>query len=122
MVLLLEDFGCKLTLDGLLNVTVFIDQEVWRLELILALSLSLALSVFALSSKLFLKLVASLHLPDFVHEFYALAEDLSRLTGLGDVGEVFVKLVEVLLEVGILSLFRQIHEQVKNSLLAIRIE
>lgn len=122
MVLLLEDFGCELSLCGLLSVTIFIDQEVWRLELILALSLSLILSDFALSSKLFLKLVVSLHLPDVFHELNALAKDLSRLTGLGDVGEVFVKLVEVLLEIGIFSLFWQVHEQVKNSLLAIRIE
>ena len=88
----------------------------------MALGLSLTLSVFALSSKLFLKLVVSLHLPDVVHKLNALAQDLSSLTGLSDVREVFVKLIEVLLKIRILSLFWQVHEQVKNSLLAIRIE
>lgn len=61
-------------------------------------------------------------LPHGLHEVDALSEKVGLLTCLSDVGEVFVELVKVRSKVHVLSLLRQVHEEVENSCLILTIE
>lgn len=109
---LLKHFGGELALIRVLDISIFIDQKIRWLHLILALPLGCSLLIFARSRKFLLQLVIGLHLSDIVHESDTLRQDFHSLTGFGDAREVFIKLIKMLLKVRVLSFFGQVHEQI----------